>query len=453
MQDESISERISNSILKIKQNESLVTHFERIAKEVTKDYDKNNRKGRKPDSYRVTDLINPMQAYMDIKNPDLDDPKELKELFAYGNFVEQRVISLLKKDKENKFASNQGSVNGTVIGMSEVNGLIDARIGDSIVEIKSSEEDIASKEELITEHPQDLEQLLLYSLFASREGYYHYLIYVVGKHPSVHFRIFRVKITNKSKLVESFKNRLVGLKASLNNGKPTGLGKCRYFSKFCKFRKSGLCECQSEKELDISFISKSTYITLLDDQDPFCQKFSSYGVSLSIRFWDLFQPRKWLLKQKNPFYYEYFEEDDYYKLRKYLEDKIMGSDLGVKQHWSRNKFINDTFLTYKGKPLLVRYPKGNSLDKLNESYRAQLGLIALSEGEDRGYIFSYYKDQEVGKLYEVVFSRKEDDDRVLDSEIKQMVDIYFNASNYSVLPVCPDFIQKNCGDGCYCKSI
>lgn len=449
MQDESVKEYILSLILKKNPIETFVTGFEKLAKEVAEVYDKNNKFPRKPDNYRVTDLINPMQAYYDIKNPNIEDPRELTELFAYGNFVEQKVMAILEKEKN--FAISQGKVDGRGIGMLEVSGRIDARIGDCIVEIKSSESDITTEEELLTEHPQDLEQLLLYSLFTSRGDFYHYLVYVVGKHPSVKFRIFKVTIKKMDKLVGFFKDRLESLKTSLNNGTPTGLGKCRYFNRVCKFRQNGMCGCDTEKEIDISPVKESTYIKLLDDRDSFYQKFSSYSSSLSIRFWDLFQPRKWSLKQKNPFYYEYFEEEDYYNMRKDLEDTLIKSNLGVVQVRSRNTSINDKFLSFGGMPLLVRFPKSAPSNELNEWYLAQLGLISLLEGKNRGYIFTYYQDGGVGNLHEIVFKIEEFKENIINSEIEQMKDIYFNGSDYSVLPLCPDFIRKNCGSGCYCR--
>ena len=450
MEELSIKDLIINTVDTRKQNESLVSNFEGLAKEVTEDYDKTGKKTRKPDSFRVTDLVNPMQAYMDIKNPDLVNPEELEGLFAYGIFVEQKVISLLKRNEG--FASYQGSVNGKVIGMPEVKGLIDARIGDSIVEIKSSEKDLSSVEELFTRNPQDLEQLLLYSLFTNRERYYHYLLYVVGRHPKVTFRLFKVKITKSVKLVEYFKDRLANLKLSLNNEMPNGLGKCRYFEGPCKFRQSNLCGCEKEKEIDVVFIRDSTYIQLIDSQDEFPELFQSYGESLSTRYWDLFQPRKWLLNQTNPFYYENWG-DDYYYLRRELEERLVRvADCDVKRRSSSNENINDSFLAYKDDPLLVRLPKTiSATGTFNEWYLAQLGLRVITEKKKKGYIFVYYKDNKIGKLFEVTFKDRNDALDAINRAIEQMKRTYFRKSDSSKLPKCPEFVRDKCKGGCLCE--
>lgn len=106
MQDDTIKSYILESVFAKKPDEGLVTRFGGLANKVTNEHGRNGQKSRRPSTYRVTDLINPMQAYMSIKNQDIEDPKELRQLFAYGNLVEQKLISILKKNK--KFASYQG---------------------------------------------------------------------------------------------------------------------------------------------------------------------------------------------------------------------------------------------------------------------------------------------------------------------------------------------------------
>ncbi|MEM3907579.1 MAG: hypothetical protein QXZ17_12085 [Nitrososphaerota archaeon] len=64
------------------------------------------------------------------------------------------MISTLEKGRS--FVSYQRSVNGDNIGVPNLRGSIDVRIGDSIIEIKSSENDIPQIDELLYGNPQDL---------------------------------------------------------------------------------------------------------------------------------------------------------------------------------------------------------------------------------------------------------------------------------------------------------
>lgn len=241
------------------------------------------------------------------------------------------------------------------------------------------------------------------------------------------------------------------LKESLEYDRPVGLGKCRYFNDHCKFKQIDLCSCKDEKDIDTITINEATRITLLDNSNPFSQKFSSYESALNIRFWDLFQPRKFLLKHTSPFYYEDFN-DDYYYLRKALEDEIAGSMDEIGRRKSKHSEINDSILTYQEKPILIRFPKGSySENKLNEWYIVQLGLIVLSEDCDEGYILTHFKDNDISKLWRIKFKKNKNFSDLVEKRIGVIYKSISDESAYSELPLCPDFVRKNCGDSCYCR--
>lgn len=450
---ESLKDYILMLKTSLKQNESLVSNLEILAKDVIKDHSKSDRRGRRPGTFWVTDLVNPMHAYMAIKNPLIKDPEDLKKIFSHGNFVEQRMISILERDE--RFASYQGTVTGESINLPQVTGKIDARIGNSIVEIKSSLENVKGAEDIYSNHPQDLEQLLLYILFTNRQSSNHYLVYVTGKHPDTDTSVFKVKIKNKKKLSNYFNERFSKLKSSLANNDPSGLGKCRYFERKCKFEQYKTCKCESEDKISVNLLKMSTIMEPTDDKDPVFKLVSSSVQSTIIRFWDLFSPRKWLLKQDNPFYYEEIDDEGYYHMRISLEQKLLKQSseyLKFSKKKSSKTDINESFITLNEEPLIVRFTRGKPQNYVNEWYLSQLGLIALSQGLKSGYVFTFYKDVNVGKLWEVKFDKNRFDYYKVKTTIDRMNDALLKKSDYQSLPLCPDFVQNNCGDGCYCKA-
>ncbi|EQD60403.1 hypothetical protein B2A_03699, partial [mine drainage metagenome] len=183
---------ISGNVLRVSKNETLVKNFEDVAKREKNRFDESEKNSGRGKNFRVTDLINPISAFFDIKNPDLENPSELMSRFIYGKFVERRVEGILSKVRE--FVVSQGNVDGSKCGLEDVRGRIDLRLGGMIVEVKTSERDIPDVETLLREHPQDLEQLLLYVLFSGREGQDHRLLYLTGVDSQRKARCFKVKI-------------------------------------------------------------------------------------------------------------------------------------------------------------------------------------------------------------------------------------------------------------------
>ncbi|MCL4450326.1 MAG: hypothetical protein M1386_03295 [Candidatus Thermoplasmatota archaeon] len=200
---------------------------------------------------RVTDLVNPMQWFYDVKGPVIADPPELRRRFDYGKAMERKVTEILSNEPGFIHLAEQGKLNGAICRMNEVNGKIDFRIGNSIIEFKTAEDAITDEEDLFKNHPQNLEQLLLYILFSGRERYEHKLLYVTGKYPNLVPVAFKVKVTDKGKLVNYFAVRLVRMKSVAEKNVPAGLGKCRCHNYFCKFKESKTCSCSRETEIAI----------------------------------------------------------------------------------------------------------------------------------------------------------------------------------------------------------
>ena len=53
-------------------NETMNTQFEKLAKSINKEHDKQDKVSNRGKNLRVTDIVNPTHCYYDIKNPTLD---------------------------------------------------------------------------------------------------------------------------------------------------------------------------------------------------------------------------------------------------------------------------------------------------------------------------------------------------------------------------------------------
>ena len=332
------------------------------------------------------------------------------------------------------------------------------------MEFKTSEKDVPDEETILNEHPQDLEQLLLYILFTGREGQEHRLLYITGKHPLNIVRNFKVKIKDAKRVNDYFIKRRDGLKAALENSDPSGLGKCRYYGSLCKFKKSVVCTCSGESEIDINTLRNSVFIKpVSEDLDrKISQEF--VGKDLSFRFWDFFIPRRWYLTTKNPF--EFIQNDDgddfkNYRLRKRILNALVEEGVMKKQSLIgeypnlREQYysISDNEKQY---PVLIRVQDTNILNhtkQLLPIYKAQIGLICSFANIQIGYVFVFYRNSEVGVLWKVEFSKLGGIRNHVEKLMEMMRRVLEGKVQPNKLPDCVDFMKREkCYSECPCKS-
>jgi hypothetical protein len=450
-------------------HETLNTELEEISKDVNKSMRKKAANNRRGDNFRVTDLCNPVQALYDINGPHILNPEILKTKFRYGKFIEGRVN--IQLSKEEGYAGSQGYVDGRNCGMPDVKGKIDFRIKERIIEFKTSEYDIPDEDALFMENPQDLEQLLLYILFSERTNSEHTLLYLAGKYPDLVPREFRVKIKDREKIVSYFKLRYDKLKKAIDTENPQGLGKCRYFNATCKFKSNGLCNCDNEEVIDISEIKNNVFVKLAEggigSKIANAQIFENYQKSIGI--WDIFTPRKWFMKIKNPYKYDEWEDDDEdkYELRKEIENKLVEEGKLIRDRLSIDiSEIKDHLLLKvptidpstnqmreEKHPILIRIQDDATANYRlsNDYYVAQIGLACALSNNNTGFVFLFYRNSDVGRLYEIKFSKlgniKQEALGIIKKSIKSAQKNELDPS----LPLCPEFVMNRCSNNCACK--
>jgi hypothetical protein len=464
--------KILKKVTSISQDETNITPIEKVSKDVyriMKEIADNRGRGN---SLRVTDLCNPMQAFYDITKPNIQNPDELTRKFRYGKFIEGRVNVILSR--EEGYVPPQGNVNGTNVEMADVNGKIDFRIREKIIEFKTSEYDIPDKDVLFTKNPQDLEQLLLYILFTDRTNEEHTLLYLTGRHPNLKPREFRVKIKDKEKIISYFKSRHDKLKKAIETRNSQGLGKCRYFNATCKFKLEGLCNCDNEEDIDISEIKNNVFVELVEDgignKLANAQLIQNYEKSIGI--WDILTPRKWLMKIKHPYDYDDWEDDDEYKyeLRKEIEKELVEEGRLTKDRLSVDipEIKDQLFLqilsgdpatneSHSEKyPILIRVQDDNPKNPLNYYYIAQIGLACALSNNNTGYVFVFYRNPEVGTLYKIKFSKlgdiKQEALNIINETVRSAKEKKFTPNSpFFNLPFCPKIVRINCNKCVFCK--
>jgi hypothetical protein len=406
---------------KERKEESNIVRFEEVSKKECERFEERSTSNRGKSSFRVLDICNPMQAYYDIITGNVPNPEEIEKKFKYGKFIEGRVSAILYKDIINE----QGYVDGSSIGMPDVKGKIDFRIGERIIELKTSEYDIPDKDTLFKNNPQDLEQILLYILFTERAKNEHVLIYLIGKHPSLIIRQFRVKIKNEGELKKYFELRYNKLKKALDAENPQGLGKCRYFDSACKFKLRHLCKCENEEIIDIKQMIDSVFVDLASGDRADIEKklieahlFDNYDRSIGI--WDIFAPRRWFKKYKNPYEYEEWADDnkELYDLRKNIENEAVKEKILIRRPLSDDLPEMKDHLFFKPSkapdiinsqdreyPILIRVKDKKEISsRLNDIYIAQIGLACALSNTKTGYVFIFYRNDKVGRKYRIDFS-------------------------------------------------
>ncbi len=448
---------ICGKVTRMVPNETDVSDLEKVGKAIT-EKTRAITTGR-GNNLRVTDLVNPVQAYYDITNPSVPNPPDLQSRFNYGKFIERKVARVLSQD--NRFVNEQGRVDGGYVGMPDVIGRIDFRMGDALIELKTSEQDVPDVSSLFSTKPQDLEQLLLYALFSKREKKDHRLLYLVGKHPNAKARSFKVKIMQEGPIVSYFIQRRELLREAIEKSDPSSLGRCRYFDQLCKFKEGEICDCNSKEKIDTTVLRNNVYIG--ETQDSWSGSIiNSLRENISVTdFWDLFQPRRWVLDELNPL--EYIGKDDgqsleNYWLRKEIEKKLLDEGIVVERRIENLPGFSSSALLYNSRrrnnkkvPLLVRVSDERAR-RPNKYHKAQIGAICATMGADVGYIFHFFKNPQAGILWELSFNDLLDIKKVLVRLIDEMVRLPQGDELRKVLPSCPDFlIDKNCHGDCVCK--
>ena len=112
--------------------------------------------------YSLTELCNPQKAYWNRKAPDVKIPRKLALLWRRGTILHNFAGRWFQELPN--FIDSEVTLDGFDVGIPDIIGRLDFKVGESIVEFKTKPKNPETPEEIISLFPQDLEQLLFYSV-------------------------------------------------------------------------------------------------------------------------------------------------------------------------------------------------------------------------------------------------------------------------------------------------
>jgi len=425
-----------------------------------------------PPWWGVTSLVNPAQAHYKRLHPEVERSSEVQARLDYGRRKGREADQWFRSLPE--FVGAEGSVDGAFGGIPGIRGRIDFRLGDSIVELKTTRYHMDTAADVITNSPQDLEQLSIYALITRREDGHHYLVFynegVAGR-----FRVFSVKLLRAPALRQHFKARLAALNRSLETRNPSTLGKCRYFSRGCEFTEVGLCSCSELSNIDTAELATSVRLdrdTALEERLRSASGPQALAADGKLGLWDLFVPRRAFGKLSGQVVDSFHGGEDY-ALRRDIERRLADSDVcayrfnlqipiaGQPDPYvlkGRGLAIKFTETSRAGvtevvTPLLVRVVrKRTSLDpkSLPGAYLAQLGALCAIRGSRVGALLANFPDRGGAvQCFRVRFDAPEEMLRRLGRQARAIFEGVERKSGDRLTP-CPDWIQEDCSGGCPC---
>jgi hypothetical protein len=242
--------------------------------------------------FRLKDLVNPQQIYWSFppREPPAI-PAALEVAWAHGTWMHDKAKLAIST-----FEGYDGSeidLDGAAVGISGVKGRIDFRLGDRLVEFKTTSHNLEAAEDVWRLVPQDIEQLLFYAGIWTRESTEHLLIFH-NESAAPPVRVFRCSISNLGPIRNILRQRIASFSKALTDNAPDLLKRCRYLGATCPPRAAGLCACDTLPPWNIAPLAQAVGLT----RDPAFE--AQFGTALAAALtrpralspWDLAVPRR-----------------------------------------------------------------------------------------------------------------------------------------------------------------
>jgi hypothetical protein len=433
----------------------------------------SDRSEDRPRHWRVTDLVNPAAAFHSRTHPEVTEDEAIQGRLDYGSYVHGIAPAWFRQLPN--YVSAEGPVDGVNGGFPNVRGKIDFRIGDTIIELKTTRHALTSTQDVCRLLPQSLEQLLLYVLMTNRERFHHKLVYY-HESPSGNFTVFDVFLKQPGPAKQFFKARLAALDYAVKTKDPTKLGRCRYLDVGCSFKTAGVCPCETLEPSSIEPLIKTlelsrdieTEVKLAEAEGKSSKK--SEG---SIGLWDLFTPRQLIARSLDADADLGEITDENYVRRRSQETALVFSELSAgrfdlilptgeeAQTPIRGRGLSIRVLQSKdGRPvevelpILVRVTNGSPPSdprELLDVYKAQLGALCAIRGSPTGLVnLTFVSRGGAMQCYVLRFSNLKE---IRNRLARRWILIQSAARKKTVegLAKCPSFVQRNCGSSCLCR--
>src|SRR3989344_7374603 len=439
-------------VCKIDSNESLVGFL----KNKNINHDKFITSPR--EYFFITSLCSPMDEYIKINFPNIKPSLEAKKRMNIGNKIHLFAESWFKKIEG--FESSESILDGIYFGL-PVRGRIDARINNSIIELKTKDIIPTNKEELIEMYPQDIEQLGFYTCIDPLKPQINYLVFLSHENPS-RLKVFKVNIKDFNRIKYVLKKRIDDFDKALKEKDPSNLGRCRYCGNQCKLHGEGNCEWFNLPKKECEILD---YINIIEDQE-FSEKIGEI-----MKSWDGFQgtlfssnilvPRKYLRKHVLGIDDDFVEEADQVRDKNYIKELAfeLKESFPPRQNEIPEPNFNEIFFSKHGwinlissinkegktLPFIAYSSKDKRIEALDNPplYKlAELGITVSNFNLSKGIIIVYYP--KIGENKYKVFEVNYSFDDYCKNKIKEIIGILKSEDigRIKELPECPWYFHK-----------
>lgn len=426
-----------------------------------------------PRWWGVVDLVNPAQAHHRRLHPEVTRDPAIQQRLAYGRRKGREAEQWFRRLPT--FIGAEGSVDGATGGIPGVRGRVDFRLGESIVELKTTRYRMDEPENVFSLSPQDLEQLIFYALVTRREGETHKLVFY-NESVDGRFRVFNLRVREGPTLKQLFKARLGALNRSLETRDPAPLGRCRYFERGCDFASAGICHCADlplpETSTARAAVSMERDVGL-ERELAECSQSRPAIWDGKIGLWDLFVPRRAFGKATGVMADDFIGGDEDYELRRQIERRLTDSELcdyrydlqvpppghgdpmGLRGRGLALKILEtgERGPVERTYPVLVRVsrrPEPYDAKSLSSAHKAQLGAHCAMRDLPQGLLIVAYPEHPGNlQVFRVRFDSGNESLRRLGEQAGALAKAVESA-NPAALPLCPEWIMKRCAPGCLC---
>lgn len=428
-----------------------------------------------PRHWRVTDLVNPSAAFHHREHPEVEEESTIQERLDYGTRVHGIAPSWFRQLPN--YVSAEGSVDGANGGFANVRGRIDFRLGDTIIELKTTRHELKRDKDVISLIPQSVEQLLLYILMTNREKFHHKLVYY-HESSSGNFVVFDVLMRDPGPVKQYFKARMAALDYSVATKDPSKLGRCRYLDSGCSIRLAGLCSCEQLAPLDLQPILESVCLTRDSETEARLTEAEVHSFKRSdgaIGLWDLFTPRQLIARALDPDASLGESSDESYPIRRAQEIELTYSEVSGDRFDLALPTGEDTLAPLRGRglsvrllqsrdgkpvevdfPILVRVTTGNPPEdprEILDVYKAQLGALCAIRSSASGVLHLTFANRGGAmQAYMLQFGNLPEIRRRLALRWL-LVSSAMARESTDGLPKCPKFVRKRCGSSCLCREV
>ncbi len=415
--------------------------------------------------YYITHVTNPAQTYFSRIHPEVKRPQEIARKLAYGKQLHNFAGIWFKNLPD--FCAEEGLLDGAWVNIPGVRGKIDHRLGDSLLEFKTKDSIPSTPEEIISIYPQDLEQIVFYSVIHPSSPKNNYLVYMKNSKP-FEIKAFKIDIKDKGKIKTILLSRISLLDEAFEKQDPSKLGRCRYFDTGCQYHLRGLCSCSKLAPLNTVPLQKSVEISYDENftkqlikareesgiPDVFC---------LSTR--DMLVPRKHYMEAIAGVESSY-DNDEVYEYKACLWSSVgilkkrQGIDLDKTERQSVAESLRDPrarigFRWLKMKSSIHRdgeivpYIENISMrdemkyTKPSQYHLAELGIICALHGKNKGLIIRVFpKLNKLVLVYQITYRNQEE----MFHKIKSTIDLTEKSEENEdllTLPPCPPYMNDN----------